>query len=376
MANKSELHQGQANLIGNPVAQLPYAQPADDEIDLSELVAALGRRWRWLACITIAGTCLGGAISVWGSKTNGQIFSALVDTSKAPSLRRNWTQEQNAIAKLLNSTQLDNGFLDPVERPSATATQFTVQELIDNADPNQGVLKVAPAKVGKDTVPEVLLITSSAPNSLLAKQALTALLQSYQSQAKGEIQARASKSMIPLAPQYGWVQILEPEAPVNHFGRSLALGLLGGLVIGAATALLRDRQAGREFSRRSIQQRLGLPLWLELPPGQGLDSFPLEAPKPLLSLMHSELHWLVVDVARPHPQTAALASNLGIERGPILLKHAFKATAGKKMGLLVVSEAGFNSPEALDRAGNYLRQLGPAQAALVLFNVPAPRELQ
>lgn len=89
MANKSELHQGQANLIGNPVAQLPYAQPADDEIDLSELVAALGRRWRWLACITIAGTCLGGAISVWGSKTTSQTFSALIDTSKAPSLRKN-----------------------------------------------------------------------------------------------------------------------------------------------------------------------------------------------------------------------------------------------------------------------------------------------
>jgi hypothetical protein len=92
--------------------------------------------------------------------------------------------------------------------------------------------------------------------------------------------------------------------------------------------------------------------------------------------MHSELHWLVVDVARPHPQTSTLASNLGIERGPILLKDAFKATGDKKIGLLVVSEAGFNSPEALDRAGNYLRQLGPAQAALVLFNVPAPRELQ
>jgi len=376
MANKSELHQGQANLIGNTVAQLPYAQPADDEIDLSELVAALARRWRWLACITIAGTCLGGAISVWGSKTNGQIFSALIDTSKAPSLQRNLTQEQNAIAKLLKSTQFDNGFLDPVERPSATATQFTFQELIDNADPNQGVLKVTPAKVGKDTVPEVLLITSSAPNSLLAKQALTALLQTYQSQAKGEIQARSSTSLIPVAPQYGWVQILEPEAPVNHFGRSLALGLLGGLVIGAATALLRDRQAGREFSRRAIQQRLGLPLWLDLPPGNAMDSFPTEAPQPLLSLMPSELHWLVVDVAKPHPQASALASNLGIERGPILLKDALKATGDKKIGLLVVSEAGFNSPEALDRAGNYLRQLGPAQAALVLFNVPAPRELQ
>ena len=376
MANKSELHQGQANLIGNPVAQLPYAQPADDEIDLSELVAALGRRWRWLACITIAGTCLGGAISVWGSKTTSQTFSALIDASKAPSLRKNWTQEANAIARMLKSTQLDNGFLDPVERPSATATQFTLQGLIDQVDTNQNVLKVAPAKVGKDLVPEVLLITSNAPDSRLAEQALTALLQAYQTRAKGEIQARASRSLIPVAPQYGWVQIQKPEAPDNHLGRSLALGLLGGLVLGSAAALGRDRQAGREFSRRAIQQRLGLPLWLELPPGQALDSFPLEAPKPLLSLMHPELHWLVVDVARPHPQTSALASNLGIDRGPILLKDAFKATAGKKMGLLVVSEAGFNSPEALDRAGNYLRQLGPAQAALVLFNVPAPRELQ
>jgi hypothetical protein len=366
--------------MGNQAAQAPYLQPADDEIDLSELAAALKRRWRWLAGLTIAGVCLGGLVSAWESKQTSQTFSALIDTSKGPSLRKNWTQDQSNMAKILKATQpassSQNGSLDPVERPSATSTQFTIQNLIDQADSNPVDLKVTPAKVGKDPVPDVLLITSNATDSRLAAQSLTALLQAYQTKAKEDIQARANPTMPPIAPQSGWVQTLQPETQANHLGRSLALGLLGGLVLGSAAALGRDRQAGREYSLRRIQQRLGLPLWLDLPPSNALDSFPPEAPQPLLALMQPELHWLVVDVAKAHPQASALASNLGIARGPILLKEALKAPTSKDIGLLVVCEAGFNSPEALDRAGNYLRQLAPAQAALVLLNVPAPREMQ
>ena len=362
-----------------PPTALPQ-MPADDEIDLGDLAAALGRRWPWWLSMTILGLLVGGGSSVWQRHHPNYIASALIDVSQGPGLRQNWSQAKQNRVDLLRTTQPVgtklNNELEPIQHNSAAGAQQALQQLIDSSEAPQLELKVAPAKAGKETVPDQLLVTSSATSPPRANQSLDALLQAYQRQEKAAIAAKANPELIPIPARAAWIQPRELDIPPTHPARNLALGLVGGLVIGAATALLRDRQAGREFSRRAIQQRLGLPLWLDLPPGNAMDSFPPEAPQPLVSLMQPELHWLVVDVAKPHPQTSALASNLGIERGPILLKDALKAPTGKEIGLLVVSEAGFNSPEALDRAGNYLRQLGPAQAALVLFNVPAPRELQ
>ena len=63
-----------------------------------------------------------------------------------------------------------------------------------------------------------------------------------------------------------WIRIdSSVKTPISKSSRPLALGLLGGLVLGSGAALIVDKRSDRVFSSSKILGQLGYPLWITLP---------------------------------------------------------------------------------------------------------------
>ncbi|MDB4486186.1 hypothetical protein N9025_02120 [Synechococcus sp. AH-707-B22] len=177
--------------------------------------------------------------------------------------------------------------------------------------------------------------------------------------------------------------IKEPKS--NSSSRSLALGLLGGLVAGSGAALIADRRSNRVSSRSKLLGQLGYPLWLALPTLPWSDQVAGPLVGQLAARLDRSLDWRVLSIAREHEAVGPLAQALISQNEPEL---SCKAVApllnsiirldsnSRPIGLLVVVESGFNSSQALEDARLLLSQLSCLQSiGVVLAGVPFPSEL-
>ena len=176
------------------------------------------------------------------------------------------------------------------------------------------------------------------------------------------------------------------EKNFNSSSRSLALGLLGGLVAGSGAALIADRRSNRVFSRSKLLGQLGYPLWLALPTLPWSDQVAGPLVGQLAARLDRSLDWRVLSIAREHEAVGSLAQALSRQNEPELSCKAVApllnsiirlGSNSRPIGLLVGVESGFNSSQALEDARLLLSQLSCVQSiGVVLAGVPLPSELK
>ena len=167
--------------------------------------------------------------------------------------------------------------------------------------------------------------------------------------------------------------------------RSLALCLLGGLVVGTGTALIADRRCNRVYSRDELLRRIGHPLRLGLPACPWECSAVPVLVGQLATQLDQSLSWRVLSIARQHQAVAPLTQLLQQQGGPslrcgtadpLLAAVLRMEYTNRPTGLLLVVEPGFNSARALEEARLLISQMSTVQdVGVVLIGSPLPEEL-
>lgn len=350
----------------------------DDEIDLLEVFAALSRRWRWVVGGGLLGLALaGGAHSLKPPPAVHVRANLIVDVAQGPC----WSR----------SRQL-NTFKDPsVVGMSCYGELETMRLRLDQLAQQSGSFDSKDAQLAfdvkeKENSSTQLVLSVTAPFNL-APQIAPALTQIQQEMTR--LAANSDKAN-GFDPFFGsdWIQIEKPtkiqdrKAPLS---RTLALGLLGGLVAGAGSALIADRRSNRVYSQAKLLGRLGHPLRLGLPAGPWMSSAVPVLVGQLATQLDQALSWRVMSIARQHDAVAPLTQLLQQHGGPALqCQSADPLLAAvlrmdppdRPTGLLLVVEPGFNSARALEEARLLISQMGAVQdVGVVLIGAPLPEEL-
>jgi len=239
---------------------------------------------------------------------------------------------------------------------------------------------------GRKKSPTQLVLSVTAPSNL-APQISAALAQIQEEMTLLAANTARANGFDPL---FGldWIQIEEPtkiqgqKAPLS---RLLALGLLGGLVVGAGSALIADRRSNRVYSQAELLGRLGHPLRLGLPAGPWTSSAVPVLVGQLATQLDQALSWRVLSIARQHDAVAPLTQLLQQHGGPALQCQSADPLLAAVLrmdppdqptGLLLVVEPGFNSARALEEARLLISQMGAVQdVGVVLIGAPLPEEL-
>jgi len=366
MANSSQPNSTPGNM---PVPRL------DDEIDLSDLGAALVRRWRWVVGFSFTGLLLG---CVMAFQKQPQVrLEMIIDVSQGPQQLQHFLPGQSGAVStglavvyqsrystqtviLLLDQALTASFANGVERRGVIIGQPTNKNL------RAGNLVSLSVDVQQDQVAHYRSLFAQIKRNLFADSS------------KGLMQGdRPAKQ--------DFVHILPPEMRSSDLQRFCILGGLVGLVVGMGAALLADRLANRAFAVSEILLRLGYPLRAKLPP------LPWEANsiqaefEQLAAGLDVNFHWYVLSIAESHALVRPLVTALQCHRpelqvdeaGPLLAQPMRIPQAGLPRAFLLVVECGFNSPQALSEAGRVLDQMPHLEAVgLVLVGQPMPAELR
>ena len=148
--------------------------PADDEIDLGELAAALGRRWRWLVGGLLLGLGLGG-VAAWRSAPQ-LTLRLVVNLEQGPQVPSGVSMDRtDRLGPLVTTT------FKPLS--DSTTARLQLERLVPPALRQQG-WEVAPLKLGKDVAPLALALSAVVPASRQAEatQALHRIARQYRQQ--------------------------------------------------------------------------------------------------------------------------------------------------------------------------------------------------
>ncbi|QNI75181.1 chain length determinant family protein [Synechococcus sp. MVIR-18-1] len=359
----------------------------DDEIDLREVLAAFRRRWIWVASGGLLGLGIAAGVSISRpAEEPSKTIRMVIDTTQSPCA---WTQrkfQKLEPGEILN-IQCTGEFL-------TTRKVLTTLALDAFGSDQQFLARVRPLTFGtkkdKDFAQsntQLELAIEASPDKL---DGVKASLENI----KNVLTKREIDKIEMLSPdvQVGedWISIEEvsnneKEPESNSSSRSLALGLLGGLVAGSGAALIADRRSNRVFSRSKLLGQLGYPLWLALPTLPWSDQVAGSLVGQLAARLDRSLDWRVLSIAREHEAVGSLAQALSRQNEPELSCKAVApllnsiirlGSNSRPIGLLVVVESGFNSSQALDDARLLLSQLSCVQSiGVVLAGVPLPSEL-
>ena len=363
----------------------PMLPSADDEIDLREVFAALQRRWCWV----LGGGLLGLALAYGSFIQNSRLVpkvqaSLVVDVAQGPCYSRSrqltiyrepfevglscfgeLQSMRQALVLLVKkssiSTSSDSGIAYSVDR-------LTFDKKGKEKSPNQLVLRiVGPSNLASKILDELTLI----------QKALT-------------LESTNRATAVGIKPFFGpdWIRVEKPSEFSEESlspSRSFALGLLGGLVLGAGSALVADRRSNRVFSQAELLRCLGHPLRL------GLPTVPWTSPAvpvlvgQLATQLDQTLSWRVLSIARQHEAVAPLTQLLQQQGGvdlqcesadPLLSAVLRIEPRDQPTGLLVVLEPGFNSARAVEEARLFISQMSNVQSVgVVLIGTPLPEEL-
>jgi len=349
--------------------------PADDEIDLRELAAALRRRWRWCLGFMAAGLACGVALEV--IQPQMRTVALQVNINHGPTNKQAW----NGLTANGNAPQ------GPVTMPAQVPVQ-------SSAEVRQTLLDVIPAqfrgrwtvdslRVGKVEEGSIVVVTAMVPLDETAptQREMQRLASVYQR----TVLKLGSTGMVMEPGSAGWLTVSVGDRVQQRTGLKLIVGGLSGVVLGAAAALLADRCAHRVFSTAQLLQLMGYPLWAKLPAGPWNNANVQAELGQLAQLLDPGLCWRVLSVAQTHPLVEPLAEALQQQRPalhlqaspPLLVQTLQAPVSGQALGVLVVLECGFNSAEALQEARRVLQQLPGLQAvALALMGQLPPPELR
>ena len=358
----------------------------DDDIDISELLASLRRRWSWIAGGGLLGLSLGAALFLFNShqKSASLVQSRLIlDVGQGPCYTRQ-RKSSSSFQRLylgtctgeVSTTRLN---LDRL------AKEIFASSRDERYDYNIGVYSYDDPGVRAPSETHLVLNLSTSFDS-------PAEVSSKLSQVRRKITElmTAEAKAIGLNPMFGssFITIDEPFTVVSKspsLSRPLLLGLLGGLVVGAGSALIADRLSNRVYSQVELLRRLGHPLRLNLPSSSWSAPAVAVMVGQLASMLEQELTWQVLSIARHHEAVAPLTQMLQQQGGPTLkCKSAAPLLTdvlrleprNQPTGLLLVAEAGFNSSRSLDEARLLISQMSSVQAVgVVLIGVPLPKEL-
>ena len=352
----------------------------DDEIDLLDVFAALRRRWRWVVGGGLLGIALAvGAVSLKPRPASPVRANLIVDVAQGPCysrLRQLNTFKDLSVIGLSCTGEIETMHL----RLDQFAKKFPLIPITYNIGPLPFDAK------GKRVSSTQLVLNVTAPANL-APQISAALAQIQQDIT---LLAANSAKANGFDPSFGpeWISIGDPTKIVGNsrpFSRSLALGLLGGLVVGAGSALIADRRSNRVYSQQELLRRLGHPLRLGLPAGSWTSPGVQVLVGQLATQLDQALSWRVLSIARQHPAVVPLTQLLQQQGGPSLQCHSADPLLAavlrmdppdRPTGLLLVVESGFNSARALEEARLLISQMSAVQAAGVVFiGAPLPEEL-
>ena len=350
----------------------------EEEIDLREVLAALQRRWRWIVGGGLLGLALAvGAISL-KPRTAPQVQASLiVDVAQIPSCSRNLRQ--------INSFALGEG--QSICTAEVDSLRLRLNQLAKNFDGfDYKVDRLAfDAKGREKSVAHLVLSLFSSADQLPEVSAALSQIQQQMMEL-----AIADAIRIGINPDFAsdWILVAEQPKVVQQKtqrSRSLALGLLGGLVVGAGSGLVADRRSNRVYSQAELLHRLAYPLRLGLPAGPWTSSAVQVLVGQLATQLDQTLSWRVLSIARHHEAVAPLTQLLQQQGGPDLQCNSADPLLSavlrfeprdKPTGLLLLVEAGFNSARALEEARLLISQMSSVQAVgVVLIGLPLPEEL-
>ena len=366
----------------------PELFPCDDEIDLRDVFAALQRRWRWLFGGGLLGLALaGGAISLKLRSAALVQANLIVDVAQGPCYYR---YRQARTFKDFSTPEISCSGEHETVRLRLSHIASSNDSFVSLSNTFAGefgfrVVSLSFDEKGKEKSSNQFVLNVTGPSNL-APQVSAALAQIKQ---KMTLATANSAKADGYSPTFGndWIRIVEPiklDSTAPIFGL-LALGLLGGLVLGAGSGLTADWRTNRVYSKAQLLRRLGYPLNL------GLPSCPWTSPAAqvllgqLATQLDQSLSWQVLSIAHQHEAVVPLTQLLQQQAGsgfqcrsadPLLSSVLRFEPRGKPTGLLLVVEAGFNSARALEEARLLISQMSNLHAVgVVLIGVPLPEEL-
>ena len=357
-------------------ASPPLPNPvADDEIDLRDLVAALGRRWRWVLAGLVLGVGFGGLAA---SRQVPQLTLRLVvNLEQGPQVPSGVSMDRSdALGPLLVTT-----FKPLID---ITSARLQLEQLVPPAQRQlrQQGWEVSFLKFGKDISSTALALTATVP--VTEKAQATAVLERIARDYRQENLRMFREQPKGTPPQANWVQLLQDLQDPQGPGRSLALGGFAGTLLGIGLALVADRRSQRVYGLNRLQQLFPYPVWGTLPPAYPHGPLSGQAEAQLAVFLRRQLAWQVCSIAEAHPLLTSLVEGLNrvdpqlnLQTGPVLLREPFNPARDQSVGCLLLVEPGFNSELALRQAQQLLQQLpGVEQVALVLAGQPLAPELR
>ena len=357
----------------------------NDEIDLREVFAAVQRRWGWVFGGGLLGLALAFGAVYFKARSVPPVQGGLIlDVAQGPCYSRkrqlNVYSEPSVVGlSCFGEIQSIRQALTRLVKSSPLLTKH-------NGHIDYKIAELKYDKKGKAKSSNHLHLTIDGPSTLAPKILDQLLL----------IQKKMTLEMANKATAYGiqpffgpdWIRVEKPSELIGRSlssFRSLALGLLGGLVLGVGLALIADRRSNRVYSQAELLRRLGHPLRL------GLPAVPWTSPAvpvlvgQLANQLDQALSWRVLSIARQHEAVEPLTQLLKQQGGtqlqcnsadPLLAAVLRMESSDRPTGLLLVVEPGFNSARALEEAFLLISQISSVQSVgVVLIGVPLPEEL-
>lgn len=368
--------------MSRPSPEIPEL-PAEDDIDLRELGAALLRHRLWVLVFTVLGVVFGGLVAIDQKPTSK--ICLIVNTSEGPSLRR---EQSIDIAADQGSVPRTN-FRPYVTLPIESSLGEVIYAL------KSSLSRLGSYRLAKDVSIEQLTIgkTISATQvaacgfaqSVSESRRMKNVLKSIENLYRQEVLERSQRFVYVVSPSKFWTQVRQEPIQDPQKIRFLLLGGIGGFMAGCIAALIADRHRNRVYSLSQLLGVLGYPLVAKLPP------WPWDLPgarseiAQLAMQMDPALPWFVFSIGREHPVIVHLVDALhGLACGvdlqnvrPLLIAPVMPPDPLRPVGVLVVVERGFNSLAALQEARRVLASLSFVQVVgVVLIGEPLPPELR
>jgi len=361
-------------------ADQPVPYSGEGEIDLREVIVALLRRWRLVVGGGFLGLALASGIDFF-YRGEGLFLQAslVVDVGQSPC---NFSKRGSKIVQPPSEFSLFQSMcLGELGR-----TRYKLEKIassFEEFNPDVGVY--AFDDIGREKSSTLLNVSFVAPYSQASELSEALALIKRQ---MTDLVADEAKSA-GLNPGFGpnWIVIENPsklDQKKNSF-RSLPIGLLGGLVVGACSGFIADRISNRVYSREELLRRLNHPMRLSLPAGSWTASAVEVLVGQLATQLDQNLSWRVLSIARQHEAVEPLTQLLQLQGGedlqcdsadPLLSSVLRFEPCDQPTGLLLVVESGFNSARALEEARLLISQMTAVQSVgVVLIGAQLPEEL-
>lgn len=347
----------------------PESLPFENEIHLQEVTTAIKRHWVLITCCVAIGLLI-GIVDEFRQHQNASV-RLVVSLNKGPRV---------PSESVLDSTDWlgkSAPTLVPLEGPDEA--KLSLEQLIPQ---DLGSWDISPMKLDSDGYENHVTLTVTGPWSMVPiyQQKLQVIAANYRKQ-----RLQYANTFVRLQqPSEEWTRVLSPVFQSSRHGNMMLAGGLIGFIVGLGSTWLLDQLSNRVFRLDRLQLLLGYPLMATLP-AKSWEDLGAQAQLGQLSLLlHPDLSWRILSIAKPHVAVEQLLvalqrrlSQVDLKaEQPLLLNALLPSADGRPLGVLLVVERGFNSAQALLEARRMLEQMPFVQrVGLLLAGEPQAPEL-